>query len=88
MELLSWIFTESLIRNCFEISEKATDTTGCAVACELINEMCGVNVDDVSCDEDQCECLIGAITVCIFSHYVSVLCSYFVCVLCYHNVFV
>ena len=43
-------------------------------ACELINKMCEVSVDDVSGADDQCECLIGAITVWKFIDYTFDLC--------------
>ena len=39
-------------------------------ACTLVNQMCGVDVAGVSGAEDQCECLIGAIIVCISIHYI------------------
>ena len=45
--------------------------------CELLNEMCGVNVRSVSRADDQCECLLGAITVCIISDYICFLSYYF-----------
>ena len=61
---MSWIFTEALIRQCFDISMRTVDEQGKQVVCEFINEICGVNRDDVSGAEDQCECLIGAAIVC------------------------
>ena len=63
VEVLSWIFTESLIRKCFEISMRTVDKKGKEAACDFINEICGVNLDDLNGAANQCECLIGAITV-------------------------
>ena len=51
---------------------RTSDKTGKEAACELLNEMCGVDVRSVSGAGDQCECLIGAITVCIFIDYIYV----------------
>ena len=66
VEVLSWLFTESLIRQCFDVSMRTVNKKGKQAICEFINQMCGVNADDVSAAEDQCESLIGAVTVCIF----------------------
>ena len=65
VEVLSWIFTESLILQCFEVSRRTVDRKGKQATCDFLNQICGVDVGDVSCDDDQCECLIGAITVCL-----------------------
>ena len=44
----------------------AVEKEGKEAACELINEICDVKVGDVSVAMDQCECLIGAVTVWIY----------------------
>ena len=54
-------FTESLIQK----STKTVDEQEKQVVCDFVNQLCGADVGDVSVAEDQCECLIGAITVCI-----------------------
>ena len=41
------------------------DSNGKQLACEFVNRMCGVDEGDVSAPEGQCECLIGAIIVCL-----------------------
>ena len=64
IEVLSWIFTEELIMKCFNISMQTTDNKVKEAACEFVNQVCGANTDDVSGAEDQCECLVGCITVC------------------------
>ena len=64
VEILSWIFTESLIEKCFDISSRTVDSNGKQAVCQFINQLCGVDVGGISCSEDQCECLLGAITVC------------------------
>ena len=71
VEVFSWVFTESLIRKCFEVSRRTVDEERKQAICELMNEICKVDVGDVSEAANQCECLIGAITVwlvfdCIF----------------------
>ena len=63
VEILSLIFTEQVIRNCFEISRRTIDAKGKRVVCEFVNLMCGVNGRDVSTIDEQCECLLEAITV-------------------------
>ena len=55
----------------------AMERKGKDAACELIKTMCEVSVDDVSGADDQCESLIGAITVWIFVGYSFDLCSSF-----------
>ena len=56
---------------------RTVDKKGKKAACELINEMCGVEVRSLSRADDQCECLLGAITVCIISDSICVFSSYF-----------
>ena len=60
-------------------SKGAAESKGKQAICAFINEMCGVNVDDVSYDDDQCECIIGAITVCIVIVYILSYFSVFNC---------
>ena len=55
---------------------RTVDKKGKEAACELMNEMCGVNVDDVSGTDNQCECLIGAVTVCVLIDYIYVFSYY------------
>ena len=43
---------------------RTVDERGKQAICELVNQMCGVEVGEINGAEDQCECLIGAITVC------------------------
>ena len=52
-----------MIRQCFEVSMRTVDKKGKKAACGLLNEMCGVDVRSVNGADNQCECLIGAITV-------------------------
>ena len=33
---------------------------------DFLNQICGVEVEDVSSADGQCECLIGAIVVCFY----------------------
>ena len=42
---------------------RTVDEQGKQALCDFLNQICGVNADDVSCAEGQCECLVGAITV-------------------------
>ena len=63
VEVLSWIFTESLIRQCFEVGMRAADIREKQIACALINQIYGVDVGSLSHAEDQSECLIGAVAV-------------------------
>ena len=56
---------------------RTVDKKGKEAACDFINEICGVNVDDLNGAANQCECLIGAITVCIFINYIYVFSFYF-----------
>ena len=49
---------------------------GKTAACDFMNEICEVKMGDLSVADDQCECLLGAITVCIFIDY-RYLFSYF-----------
>ena len=63
LEVLSWIFTESLIQKCFEISIRAVDQRGKQLVSAFVNLICGVDSGDISRAEGQCECLLGAITV-------------------------
>ena len=64
VDLLSLIFTEAVIRKCFDINMITTDRKGKRAISGFVNEICGVDVGNVSSADDQCECLIGAITVC------------------------
>ena len=70
MELLSWLFTERLIRQCFDVSMRTVDARGKQAVSALVNQICGVDVGDVSRIANQCECLLGAILVCPFFLYV------------------
>ena len=63
VELLSAIFTERVIRKCFDISMRTVNRKGKQIACDFVNLICGVDVGDVSSVDGQCECLVGAITV-------------------------
>ena len=63
VELLSLIFTEEVIKKCFDVSHNTIDSKGKQVACIFINLICGGDCGDVSCADGQCECLISAITV-------------------------
>ena len=63
-DVLSWIFTESLIQKCFDICLKTVDKKVRRTISLFVNQMCSVNVGDVSSAEGQCECLVGAVTVC------------------------
>ena len=63
VELFSWMFTSSLIRQCFDICMKSLDSKGKRAASDFINLLCNVDADDVSGAEGQCECLVGAIVV-------------------------
>ena len=65
VDVLSWIFTETLIKKCFDMSMRAVDRKGKRAISEFINQICSVGVGDVSSVKAQCECLIGAIIVCI-----------------------
>ena len=51
---------------------RTVDKEGKKAACELINMMCGVDVRSVRGADDQCECLLGAVTVCIIGDYIYV----------------
>ena len=55
IDLLSWIFKESLIKKCFVLSMRATGKNGKQAACDFINVVCDVHRDDLSSYEDQCE---------------------------------
>ena len=57
------LFTEEVIRKCFDTSMRTVDSNGKEVTCDFINLMCGVNGRDVSSADGQCECLLEAITV-------------------------
>ena len=61
--LLSAIFTERIIRKCFDLSMQTVDSKGKQIACDFVNLICGVNTDDLSSVDGQCECIVGAITV-------------------------
>ena len=41
------------------------------VVCNFVNELCGSDVKDVSVAADQCECLVGAVIVCLHFKYNS-----------------
>ena len=60
---MSVIFTEEVIRKCFEISRRTVDSKGQEVVSDFINMVCGVNGRDVSSADGQCECLLEAIMV-------------------------
>ena len=62
-EVLSSIFTETVIRKCFDVSMRTEDTRKKQAACEFVNLLCGVDYCDVTCADGQCECLISSITV-------------------------
>ena len=47
------------------------DSKGKRATCDFVNLICGVDVGDVSMPEAQCECLIGAIIVCLYFDYNS-----------------
>ena len=63
LDVLSWIFTDSVIRNCFEVSMTTTDPDTKRLTREFVNRMCGVNGSDVSSPAGQWECLLEAIIV-------------------------
>ena len=65
-----------MIRKCFDISLSTVDRKGKRAISRFVNEICGVDVGDVSSAEGQCECLIGAITVCLSFDYIS--CCYLI----------
>ena len=73
--ILSWIFTESVIGKCFDVSRRTADRKQKRAISGFVSEMCGVDVD-VSCAVGQCECLLGAITVCLlffyYTHYLFI----------------
>ena len=59
------------MQKCFEISMRTTSSKGKRAICNFVNEVCGTDVGDVSVADDQCECLIGAILVCLYFYYSS-----------------
>ena len=63
MSVLRWIFSEALIRRCFDVSMRTVDARGKEAISVLINQMCGTHVGDMSRPENQCECLLEAILV-------------------------
>ena len=65
IDLLSWLFTESLLRNCFDISKRMADKKGKRIICEFVNQLCGTEVGDVARADSECECIVGAILVCL-----------------------
>ena len=69
--VLSWIFTEEFVWNCFETVMRTTDKRVKRSICNFMNMVCGSDVDDVSSVDSQCECLLNAIVVCPIysSHY-------------------
>ena len=81
MDVLSWIFTESVIQNCFAVSIKTADSKVKEMASDFVNRICGADGSDVSTADGQCECLLAAITVWIFLLlYVISIYSVYVCV--------
>ena len=48
---------------------------GKKAVCDFINEMCDVKVGGVSVADAQCECLLGAITVCMLCLLIIFICS-------------
>ena len=72
------------------MSMRTAERRGKQTACTLINQMCEVHVRGLSNAEDQCECLIGAIIVCIYIIIImfSVIILFVFCVLCSVIVFI
>ena len=64
MEVLSWIFTESLIQRCFDVGMRTVDSKEKRAVSKFLAQMCGSSAGDVSCFEGQCECLVESIIAC------------------------
>ena len=64
IDILSWLFTESFIRKCFDMSKRTVDKKGKRAISAFVNQVCGTSVGDVSKVDGECECLLGAIIVC------------------------
>ena len=53
MSVLRWIFSEALIRRCFDVSMRAVGAHGKQAISVLINQMCGSHIEDMSRPENQ-----------------------------------